>query len=169
MRTIVAIAGLALGLAAPSSSSSHVQFASLKHGWVAGIPRDTRKDSRLVGRIGGHLLAVAPTRHGNFCEAFARLFAGCRGRDVAIIGPTWGGSNGRMTTIAGDVVAAGGGLYVSFDRRDSSPVRVVWVSPPIAAGFYVIHVPRGVRSAVLLLRSGGRVVARSRTLRVHQH
>lgn len=125
-RRVVAALAAALALlsasavAAPATSSSHVQFASLEHGWVAGMPRDTRNDSRIVGRIGGHLLAVAPTRNGNFCEAFA-LFAGCRGREAAVIGPTVGGSSGRMTAIAGDVLAEGGHLYVSFDGRASTP------------------------------------------------
>ena len=45
-------------------------FHDLPHGWVPGIPRDVRRVSRIVGHLGGHTVAAAPTRNGNYCEAF---------------------------------------------------------------------------------------------------
>ncbi|HXG70676.1 MAG TPA: hypothetical protein VNJ04_08710 [Gemmatimonadaceae bacterium] len=152
--------------ASGASNPRVVQFSQLPHGWIEGIPRDVRPNSRIVGVFAGHRLAVAPTRNGNFCEAFADVFAGCRVRAAGTINPTLLGSSGRLEVIAGDIVAeARGSLFVTFGSRQY-PVAVTWVSRPIAAGFFFITVPKGRTAARLILRSGGHIVARTDTLRI---
>ena len=47
-----------------------MNFGDLPRGWGPGIPRDVRSVSRIVGRLDGHTIAAAPTRNGNYCEAF---------------------------------------------------------------------------------------------------
>lgn len=161
------VLSFALSGIAAQPKASLVNFAQLRHGWLAGIPRDTRHDSRLVGSVGGHDLAVAPTRNGNFCEAFARSLAACRVRAAGVIGPALIGSSSGMRAVAGDVVAAPGSLFVKFGTRQARRVPVTWVSRPISAGFYWVRWPAGVKTAQLVLRRDGRVVATTHALRFH--
>jgi len=146
----------------PPPSRVDVVFAGLPHGWVKGIPRDVRADSRIVGIVGGRRLAVAPTRNGNFCEAFDRGFAGCRVRSAGAIGPTtMGGGKEGLTTIAGDVLTTSrtSRLYLKVAGRPERIVPMIWVSPPIAAGFFWMRVPPTKKPARLVLREGSTTIS----------
>lgn len=164
-----ATCALLVATAAGASGTSNprvVEFSQLPHGWIEGIPRDVRPNSRIVGVFAGHRLAVAPTRNGNFCKAFSGGFAGCRVRAANTINPTLLGTSQGLEAIAGDIVAeARGALFVTFGSRQY-PIAVTWVSRPIAAGFFFITVPKGQTAARLILRSGSHIVTRTDTLRI---
>src|SRR5690349_17886086 len=78
---------MTVGIAGGSATAQDrvVRFADLPRGWLPGIPRDLRSVSRIVGRLSGVRVATAPTRNGNFCEAFWRRpegWSGCRVRNT---------------------------------------------------------------------------------------
>jgi hypothetical protein len=150
-------------------------FASLPHGWYEGMPRDVRKDSRIVGRVGGHRLAVAPTRNGNFCLAFQGLFAGCRVRSPALIGSTYIASAVSVQSAGGSVLGpADRSLYVRYADRTDVQVRLTHVGAPINASFFYIDIPRSHwvrarRALSLELRDGRRVIERTLLPRPNPH
>jgi hypothetical protein len=147
-----------------------LQFEQLPHGWLAGIPRDVRRDSRMAGTLAGHELAVAPTRNGNFCESFANAYAGCRARPGVVIGATtFGGHGSNIDAIAGDLVTSiPASLFVTYGAGPEILVPTIWVSDPIGAGFFFIKVPPGHTVAQLTLRRSGRIVAQT-TVRSAMH
>jgi hypothetical protein len=168
---VVAVAGMALvaagAVGAQPRITRSVLFSELPNGWIAGIPRDVRAESRIVGVVGGRRLAVAPTRNRNFCEAFAASFAGCRVRRAGVINPTLiGGPSRTVAAIGGDVVAQPGILYVKFGAAPARPVPVRWVSRPIAAGFFFATAPSGQKTIRLILKRGSRTVSRTELLRI---
>lgn len=155
--------------AATPTARVNVTFAKLPHGWVVGIPRDVRADSRIVGTIGGHQLAVGPTRNGNFCEAFSGGSGGCRGRSAGVFGPTILSDDGRqIAAVAGDVLTTSPTalLYVKFGSSKPRLARMIWVSRPIGAGFYFIAAPPGQKTAQLFLREGSKTIAASEIMRM---
>ena len=159
-----------VGGAALSGPATRVDFSKLPRGWVRGIPQDTRRNSRIVGSFAGHRLAVAPTRNGNFCEAFAGSFAGCRVRASGVVGPTYmGNRQGEIRAVAGDIVGIShGSLHIQFESSPEQLVPVTWVSRPIAAAFFFITAPQGgAQSARLTLRQDGRVTWTSGVQRIH--
>lgn len=104
--------------------------------------------------ISGHprKLWVAPTRRGGYCYTFERAFGGCRQtaaeRGTARFGVTWTGKSanapGSMVVIraGGDITAPQATKIVaSYADGTSVDVPFVWVSEPIAAGFYSYDVP----------------------------
>jgi hypothetical protein len=159
---VVALMGTTAG--ASVHVDRHVEFSTLRHGWLFGMPRDVRANSRMVGLVDGHRLAVAPTRNGNFCEAFQQVASGCRGRAAGVIGAqvVFGGIGGDIVT-----AASGGHLFAAFDRGPQERVQVTWVSQPIAAGFFFVRVPAGAKTAYLSYKTpGGRVISTSGPLRI---
>lgn len=157
-----------------------VQFEQLGVGAPAKMnPRAIPGQARLVTtyhlRDGSPVpLWVAPTRTGGFC--FVSLGGGCQARHVRIPsqpGDLDPGAIGLgVAGIHGSTVLAGS----VFDKRisqievrfgHSPPVQVplLWVGPPIDAGFFFYeltamqHRQGGARS-VVALDAGGRVVAR---------
>jgi hypothetical protein len=175
----VVAAAAAAGLDPPNRV---VRFGDLPPGWVPGIPRDVRADSRIVGRLDGHVIAAAPTRNGNYCEAFwdrrgDRGVAGCRVRAAYrdrrlgdfhsyLIGGMLLGSRTRTAAIAGSTLAGPRPrLYVLYVDGARERVPLIWVGRPIGAGFFYRSIPKehltGRRRAKALeLRDGPRLVAR---------
>jgi hypothetical protein len=115
--------------------------------------------TRLVATfsIAGHRrrLWVAPTRAGGYCYTFERSFGGCResralreiGR-LAQFGVTWTGA--PQTGVNESIVARVGGditaptadkITASYADGTTHDVPFVWVSRPIAAGFYTYDIP----------------------------
>lgn len=169
---IVGVVGVLLNATALAAPPSRVNlsYSHLRHGWIAGIPHDVRHESRIVGMIGAHRVAVAPTRNGNFCEAFSGAFAGCRVRSAGVIGPTVMGKGRDISAIAGNVltVSRSAALYVQFGSAAPRVVPMMWVSRPIEAGFYFINAPARHQTAILTLREGHRVIAASGVLRIYR-
>ncbi len=184
---VIAACGLATWTAAASGGLTAradrvVRFADLPHGWVKGIPRDVRPNSRIVGVLGGHRVAAAPTRNGNYCQAFGYGSGGVGG--CVVRGARWSGRPGELkpylilaTSLVGpkSVIAVGGSAFATPGQRlvlayaDGTRERVslTFVSRPIGAAFFFREIPgahRAVQSRLqfLELRHGRRLIARQR-------
>lgn len=116
--------------------------------------------ARVVGGfvIAGHprKLFVAPTTKGGYCYTFEKSLGGCRQtqKDRAAgrkgqFGVTWEGGSPRrgvnasiVTRIAGDITArAARSITARYADGTTDDIPFVWVSAPIAAGFYSFDVP----------------------------
>jgi hypothetical protein len=124
-------------------------------------------------------LWVAPTRRGGYCYAFERSFGGCRATRAERSGPfgaTWGGPPPKAHLEESIVTRVGGDLTEQRAQRitaryaDGTRVDIpfVWVSRPIAAGFFSYDIPtahwsraRRLVSLTLYARDGG-VLGRQR-------
>lgn len=141
------------------------------------------------------VLYVAPTRTGGYCWIFTDAFGGCRATRTPprpqraqpgainpfLLGLTWQGSSIRLTPqgtrvdrkppyttqVGGDILATNGHtLQVEYENGGKTPIPFIFVSKPIAAGFFLYAIPKGherpgtrVR-AVSVLDANGRVLAR---------
>jgi hypothetical protein len=157
-----------------------VGFGDLPHGWLPGIPRDVRSVSRIVGRLGGIRIAAAPTRNGNYCEAFFAHhtgWSGCRVRSARgpsgrgerrpyLIGAEYEMSRTSLLSVSGSSIAAAGlHLFIVYVDGVRERITVIWVGRPIAAGFFYAAIPKGRRTpsrraTALELRRGSVLVAR---------
>lgn len=169
---------------APDRVERH--FESLSLGAPAGmapeaIHGEARKVSTFILSDGPHTLWVAPTGKGGFCLLWRGLGGSCARLGTEPLGVTWvmpGGmtvdeENSPVLGQRARVVAG----HVDSDYADSVEVRfsdgsavrptVVWVSEPIAAGFFVYELSEHDRdaggiSSVLALDGAGNVVADDR-------
>jgi hypothetical protein len=108
--------------------------------------------------IAGHQrkLWVAPTRPGGYCYTFELNFGGCRqtqaDRSVGgkgQFGVTWEGGSLKLgvndsivTRVGGDITAPGAAkITATYADGTSSDIPFIWVSTPIAAGFYSYDIP----------------------------
>jgi hypothetical protein len=105
--------------------------------------------------IAGHprKLWVVPTRSGGYCYTFELSFGGCRqtasDRAGARLGVTWQGGSSRrgvnesiVTRVGGDVTApAAAKITARYADGTTSDIPFVWVSAPIAAGFFSYDIP----------------------------
>lgn len=193
---VIAIAAPAFGLhqvvidwveAEPAPERVQIRFDQLGVAAPLGmdpevIPGSARKV--IQRRIGGRLrtLWVAPTRKGGFCAEWTGLFSGCvanPGRlvarparpgdlNAALLGVTWWpDEHGVLQQLGGHLHArATERLTVEFADGESAQIDVVWVSPPIDAGFYVYEVPQEHRrighqvTAIVATDAEGDVLAR---------
>ena len=192
----VAVAAPALGLhrtvidwfaAEPAPERVQLEFARLGVGAPPGmapgvIPNSARKvmESRHDGKT--YVLSVAPTQAGGFCYRWENLFAGCRqGRtpppmparlepdlNTFLLGTTWtANDHGIVQNLGGNLLARETErLFVEYADGEEAEIPVVWVSPPIDAGFFLFWVPDSRRTAgrhvTALTAEGadGRVLAR---------
>lgn len=148
-------------------------------------PQVKAAQARLVATftIAGHprRLWVAPTRGGGYCYTFELSFGGCRQtraeREIggkSQLGVTWMGGSPRhgvdasiVTRIGGDITApAAYEITATYADGTHHDVPFVWVSRPIAAGFYSYDIPsshwtRAHRlTSVTLSAKGGRRLGR---------
>jgi hypothetical protein len=108
--------------------------------------------------IAGHprKLWAAPTRQGGYCYTFENSFGGCRQNraDRSIggkgqFGVTWQGGSSRrgvndsiVTRVGGDLTApAAAKITATYADGTSDDIPFIWVSSPIAAGFYTYDIP----------------------------
>lgn len=124
-------------------------------------PEIKAAEARLVASfdIGGHSrrLWVAPTRKGGYCWAFEQGIGGCRPTRAE---RTWAGRTGQIsvgwtggsprpsvnptivTRVGGDLTASRAAkLTASYADGTSDDIPFVWVSAPIAAGFFAYDIP----------------------------
>ena len=123
-------------------------------------PQVQAAQARVVGTftIAGHQrrLWVAPTRGGGYCYTIELSFGGCRQTRVqrgiggdAQFGVTWMGGSPRhgvnasiATRIGGDITAPSAyAITARYADGTTHDVPFVWVSKPIAAGFYSYDIP----------------------------
>jgi hypothetical protein len=146
-------------------------FGSMEVGAPEGmapgvLPHETRRITAV--RIDGkeHVLWVAPTKQGGFCEEWSDFVGGCRADrhddfakrlDVSGTGDVLAGSFFQK---------AGTKLVISYADGASDEIPFVWVTAPIDAGFYLFRVPDAHRAeghrptAVRLLDKRDAVLAR---------
>lgn len=148
-------------------------------------PQAIVSQTRRVGTLGGRALYVAPTRLGGFCWVFDRSLGGCitqttRPRGLSVGGSLMQDRGGPVfiRELAGEVFAASATtLTVAYADGTTQPIPFIWVSKPIAAGFFLFHIPpahqSGARRAVSISArdAHGTVLARERViyLRPHRH
>lgn len=150
------------------------------------IAAQTRRVAAFYVHGKTHVLYVAPTRKGGFCDSFSGSFGGCRpsrslphgavqpGEVHPFLLGTMGSLNQRrggpvhVVDVGGDVLARGTQhLYVEYENRSRSEIPFVWVSAPIDAGFYLYGIPAGHTTpgtrvhAIVARDAAGRLLARS--------
>lgn len=157
--------------AEPAPENVKVNFADLNAGAPPGMaPGVVASKARGVLRrkLHGrqHTLWVAPTESGGFCAYLLGPRGGGGGGCTAAGVPLSSGAiqpNEDSPLGVFGSVAARDSTYVDVVHEDGSTTRVdlVWVSPPIDAGFFVAEVPveRGVIGFVAR-SEGGEEVAR---------
>lgn len=169
---------------APAGSPVVEDFATLDQhapsGMATGvIAGETRRVGSFPLSSGGSMvLSVAPTRAGGFCAYYEVLGGGCDrdrtipfSRALTIPGPIYPGSSKTLPAafITGDTLIHGGSVVeVRFADGESAKVPLVWVSPPVDAGFFFYEVPEKHRelghwATLLVLEDAhGRELARTR-------
>ncbi len=146
-------------------------FGSLEVGAPEGmapgvLPHQTRRITAV--RIDGkeHVLWVAPTKQGGFCEEWSDFIGGCRANrhDEFAKRLDVGGS---ADVLAGSFFQeAGTRLVVSYADGAKDEIPFVWVTAPIDAGFYLFRIPDAHRveghrpTAVTLFDEHGEVLTR---------
>jgi len=132
---------LDLPIGAPSQWATPVQAAKARTVATFTIAGHPRK------------LWVAPTRTGGYCYTFELNFGGCRqtqtDRTKALLGVTWQGGSLRhgvnesiVTRVGGDITApAATKITAHYADGTTTDIPFVWVSAPIAAGFFSYDIP----------------------------
>jgi hypothetical protein len=172
------------GKAAKGPTSVVNNFGSLQVGAPAGmapgvLPHQARRITAV--RIDGkeHVLWVAPTKQGGFCELWSKLMGGCRANrhdkfapriDIGVLGAR---NNTGVAVLSGSFFqSAGARLEVSYLDGVTDEIPFVWVTAPIDAGFYLYRVPDAHRISarrptfVTLLDKTGKVLAREKVFDV---
>jgi hypothetical protein len=147
---------------APPESRVVKNFALLDQGAPPGmatavIPNETRK----VATFGKETLWVAPTRQGGFCTDLGGA-GGCDRLGTVPLNVSWAVEHSRASPLpeksfgglavfdqlSGYVNARwANALEIRFEDGDVITPQVIWVSKPIAAGFFVQRIPVAHRQA----------------------
>jgi hypothetical protein len=145
-------------------------FGSLEVGAPAGmapgvLPEEARRITAV--RIDGkeHVLWVAPTKQGGFCESWSQFMGGCRAdRHAAYARRIDVGGN--QNVLAGSFFQESGSrLELEYADGATDEIPFVWVTAPIEAGFYLFRVPDAHRvdgyrpTSIRLLDEDGKVIA----------
>ena len=130
-------------------------FGSLQVGAPEGmapgvLPQEARRITTVTIDGKEHVLWVAPTKKGGFCEQWSNLIGGCRADrhdplakriDVSAMyvsnkaGP-------RLGVLAGSFFqSAAAKLELAYADGTTDEIPFVWVTTPIDAGFYLFRVP----------------------------
>lgn len=129
-------------------------FGSLEVGAPEGmapgvLPEEARKITSVSIDGKEHVLWLAPTKQGGFCEQWSDLFGGCRADRHDEFAKHIGVSTvGSIDVLGGSFFqSAGARLELSYADGTSADIPFVWVSAPIEAGFYLYRVPDAHRTA----------------------
>ena len=140
-----------------------------------------------VVRIDGktHVLYLAPTKSGGFCETWTKAFGGCRvtrtltAKQEARLSPAQVRSYNSMgitsevgddglRVVGGHVLVPDTTVELRYQDGQSVEIPYLWVSKPIDAGFFLYGVPAAHRkpghqaTALVLLGKDGHEIARNR-------
>jgi hypothetical protein len=172
---LIAVAAYALGYplinfsSAPHAAQPVVKdFSSL---FSLGAPRgmDPRVDAsetRLVGKIEGQTLWVAPTKHGGLCYVWSKTGGGCDALgtvplDVAWLVRTRPYPQPSIMSVEGFAHARWvDEVEIELDDHSAVHPQLIWISPPIGAGFYYYRAPQGRAIEAVAGLKEGEVVAR---------
>ena len=145
-------------------------FGSLEVGAPAGmapgvLPEEARRITAVPIDGKEHVLWVAPTKQGGFCESWSQFIGGCRAdrhdkfaKHIDV--------GGTQDVLAGSFFqATGSKLELKYADATTDEIPFVWVTAPIEAGFYLFRVPDAHRvdghrpTSIRLLDDEGKVVA----------
>jgi len=148
------------GSAQPASPQVVRDFDSFSQGAPPGMdPQVNATETRLIGVFGGHRLWVAPTKAGGLCYELANATGGCDALGTTPLDVSWrcrhtcGAVDGHVNGRWAD------GLEIKLDDGSTVHPHVVWVSPPINAGFFYYRAPEGRHIETVLALDGSEVVA----------
>lgn len=149
--------------AEPAPERTQLEFLQLGVGAPRGmdpgvVPNSARKvtEVRHNGKAG--VLWVAPTKRGGFCSLWTEFFGGgcvsdrttppVRPRYSADVNPFLLGASvspderGVLQSFSGHLMTSESErLVITYADGEETEIPVVWVSPPIDAGFYLYWVP----------------------------
>jgi hypothetical protein len=148
---------------APKAAPPIVEdFASLDQGAPAGMDSGVRAgETRRVGQLAGHTLWVAPGKQAPFCFMWSDSFGGCVRQTWPPIQPsteevTSKGGSSRMVMVGGTAFAdPTSRLELEYDDGEPTDLPLIWVGPPINAGFFYYNIPANRQPNALVLRDGG--------------
>ena len=145
------------------------EFQSLDQGAPAGMAPGVKGKARRVATFqlstGAVALFVAPAANGGYCKSFNDRFGGCRTRGIPL-GVTFMTDGRNVELLGGDILRETGARSVEARFADGrrETLDVVWVSPPIEAGFFLYEIPASERGheliEVVALDDDGNEVAR---------
>jgi hypothetical protein len=143
------------------------EFASLSEAAPPGMdPRVIAGETRRVGEIGGHTLWVAPTKAGGLCYEWSGASGGCDALGTVPLGVSWLSAEPPFSPTRSFVSVDGFAharwvdeVVVKLDDGSMVHPRMVWISPPLDAGFFYYQAPKERRIEAVLGRKDGEVVA----------
>ena len=157
--------------AKPAPSRVVKDFDSLfKEGAPAGMdPRVIAGQTRRAGEIAGHTLWVAPTKLGGLCYEWSEASGGCDTLGTVPLGVTWA-SGPTARSSQPSIMSVEGFAHarwvdeVEIELDDHSTIhpQLIWISPPIDAGFYFYRASKGRAIEAVAALKKGEVVARER-------
>jgi hypothetical protein len=159
-------------------------FGSLQVGAPEGmapdvLPQEARRITAVTIDGKQHVLWVAPTKKGGFCEQWSHLFGGCRADrhdrfssriDLTSVYAGKEGSSGLAVLGGSFFQSAATRLELAYADGAADEIPFVWVTAPIDAGFYLFRVPDAHRvdghrpTAVRLYDDAGKLLASEPTL-----
>jgi len=125
-------------------------------------------EARTVPLPDGGTVWIAPSATG-FCDEFKGVSGGCQQSrkypidlTLADDGSVTCGEKAPPAIVLGNVNAQPGSmLQLEFSNGNVSSLPLIWIGPPISAGFFEQHVPEGRRMTALVLRDpSGSIVAK---------
>jgi hypothetical protein len=150
-------------------------FGSLQVGAPAGmapgvLPNQARRITSVEIDGKEHVLWVAPTTQGGFCEEWTKFSGGCRasrtGKAASRIGGGGlAGPNGFTVLQGSFFQSTGARIELRYADGQTDQIPFVWVTAPIDAGFYLYRVPDAHRRAghqptsITLYDSSGHVLS----------
>ncbi len=144
------------------------EFSSLSVGAPPGMdPRVLAGETRLVGTVLGHQLWVAPTEQGGLCYMWSGSGGGCDAVGGFPLSVNWSGAAipagqpGHSFDVVEGFAHSRWVNEVQITLGDGSTVQpeMLWVSPPINAGFFYYQAPPGKTIANVSALQDGTVVA----------
>jgi hypothetical protein len=152
--------------AEPASPHVVKQFSSLSEDAPAGMdPRVVAGEARLVGEIGGHTLWVAPTKPGGLCFGWSKGSGGCDKLGTVPLSVSWASdaplvSTSRPFAVNGFAHARwADDVEITLDDGSTVHPEVIWISPPIDAGFFYYRSPDGRMITKVAALKGHKVMA----------
>jgi hypothetical protein len=138
--------------AEPASPRVVKQFFSLSEGAPKGMdPQAIPGETRLVGEIGGHTLWVAPTKPGGLCYEWSQASGGCEALGTVPLSVSWASDEAPDPTSRGSFEGVDGfvrtrwadDVEIKLDDGSTVHPQMLWISPPINAGFFFYQAPKG--------------------------
>lgn len=164
-----AVPALAVGLdvgflpwsnAQPAAAPIVKDFATLDQGAPAGMASGVQpSETKRVGELAGHTLWVAPGSQAPFCYMWSDSVGGCNRGSSPPIQASGGyalnkDGSPRFEFVAGTLFAdPTSRLEVEYNhQKPTTSLPLIWVGPPIEAGFFYYTIPENRQPNALVLR-----------------